>query len=146
MPEFWDYLYLHTGDILRVARTGARLGRKSSNQGSLDVDDDLPGERLKMASSYNKGRGILTMPHGARAVPVVLPIQSDYLIEGGERPAFQPDAQMKKIAKSHELESGTIFVEDSIFVKLSEFNLKAVMDIVKEAQTQRRMIHEIEKL
>lgn len=145
VPEFWDYLYLHTGDILRVARTGARLGRKSSNQGSLDVDDDLPGERLKMASSYNKGRGILTMPHGARAVPVVLPIQSDNLIEGGERPAFQPDAQMKKIAKSHELESGTILVEDSIFVKLSDFDFEAMVDIVKKAQSKRLVIREIEK-
>jgi hypothetical protein len=145
VPEFWDYLYLHTGDILRVASTGARLGRKSSNQKSLDVDDDLPGERLKMASSYNKGRGILTMPHGARAVPVVLPIQSDNLIEGGERPAFQPDAQMKKIAKSHELESGTILVEDSIFVKLSDFDFEAMVDIVKKAQSKRLVIREIEK-
>ena len=145
MPEFWDYLYLHTGDILQFSKKGARLGRKSSNQGRLDVDDDLPGEQLEMAASYNKGRGILTMPHGARAVPVVLPIQYGNLIEGGERPAFQPDDQMKKIAGSHELESGTILVEDSIFVKLSEFDLKAVMDIVKKAQSKRSMIHEIEK-
>lgn len=145
VPEFWDYLYLHTGDILQLSKKGARLGRKSSNQGRLDVDDDLPGERLEMASSYNKGRGILTMPHGARAVPVVLPIQDENLIEGGERPAFQPDDQMKKIAGSHELESGTILVEDSIFVKLSDFDYEAMVKIVKKAYSKRRLISKIEK-
>ena len=157
VPEFWDYLYLHTGDILRVGRTGARLGRKSSegytrgfhdsiqNLGRLDVEDDLPGERLEMAASAKGYRGILTMPHGARAVPVVLPIQSDDLIGGGERPAFQPEDEKRKTAGKHELESGTILVEDSIFVKLSEFDLETVVDIVKKAQSKRRMIHEIEK-
>jgi hypothetical protein len=145
VPEFWDYLYLHTGDILRVGRTGARLGRKSSTKGSLDVEDDLPGERLEMAASAKGYRGILTMPHGARAVPVVLPIQSDDLIEGGERPAFQPEDEKRKTAGKHELESGTILVEDSIFLTLADLTSEAWKNLEEEAQKTRREMDAIER-
>ena len=145
VPEFWDYLYLHTGDILRVGRTGARLGRKSSNLGHLPVDDDLPGERLEMAASAKGYRGILTMPHGARAVPVVLPIQSDDLIEGGERPAFQPEDEKRKTAGKHELESGTILVEDSIFLTLADLTSEAWKNLEEEAQKTRSEMDAIER-
>lgn len=146
MPEFWDYLYLHTGDTLWVGKKGARLGRKSSNQeGRLDVDDDLPGERLEMAASAKGYRGILTMPHGARAVPVVLPIQSDNLIEGGERPAFQPEDEMIKTAGKHELESGTILVEDSIFMTLADLTSKAWKNLEEESRKTRIEMDAIER-
>ena len=146
VPEFWDYLYLHTGDILWVGKKGARLGRKSSNQeGRLDVDDDLPGERLEMAASAKGYRGILTMPHGARAVPVVLPIQSDNLIEGGERPAFQPEDEKRKTAGKHELESGTILVEDSIFVTLADLTSEAWKNLEEEARKTRSEMDAIER-
>ena len=145
VPEFWDYLYLHTGDILQVGKSGARLGRKSSTKGSLDVEDDLPGERLEMAASYKGYRGILTMPHGARAVPVVLPIQSDDLIEGGERPAFKPEDEKRKTAGKHELESGTILVEDSIFLTLADLTSEAWKNLEEEAQKTRSEMDAIER-
>lgn len=126
MAKNWEFLYLHTGDELRLKRKGGLLGRKKSKDSILLVDDDLPGHELILQKS---GGQIYTLRHGSRSIPTLTTIDQENYIEEGEKISFQRGL-MKAI---DEVERGRLVVEPMVYLELSKFTRGALAKIIGSA-------------
>jgi hypothetical protein len=126
MAKNWEFLYLHTGDELRLKRKGGLLGRKKSKDSILQVDDDLPGHELILQKS---GGQIYTLRHGSRSIPTLTAIDQENYIEEGEKISFQRGL-MKAI---DEVERGRLVIEPMVYLELSKFTKGALKKIIGSA-------------
>ncbi|MEK9730408.1 MAG: hypothetical protein VW230_01470 [Candidatus Poseidoniales archaeon] len=140
MAENWKYLYLHSGDELRVSTRGASIGRKNSVDSILHIDDDLPGHKLILGGSYGL-KEIYTLPHGSRAIPVVTKIDKKKIVENGEKVSFEAGNS----PGDEKLESGTIIFEEGVFLNLEKLTEKSVEKILKKAEQTSIRFYELAK-
>ena len=126
MAKNWEFLYLHTGDELRLKRKGGLLGRKKSKDSILQVDDDLPGHELILQKS---GGQTYTLRHGSRSIPTLTAIDQENYIEEGEKISFQRGL-MKAI---DEVERGRLVVEPMVYLELSKFTKGVLEKLIRSA-------------
>ena len=129
MARNWKYLYLHTGDVLKLGTKGAVLGRKKSKNKQLIVDDDLPGSKFDFGGKP-EDRQIFTLPHGSRAVPFVSKIEEPNYIEGGEKISFSKG----KVDTLEELEQGRLIFEKGEYILLKNLTKKSLNAILTSAK------------
>ena len=130
MAKNWKFLYLHTGDELKLKRKGGLLGRKKSKDSILCVDDDLPGHELILGGSAGGARQIYTLRHGSRSIPTLTAIDQENYIEEGEKISFPIRGLMKAI---DEVERGRLVKEPMVYLKLSKFTEGALERIIVSA-------------
>lgn len=129
MARNWKYLYLHTGDVLKLGTKGGVLGRKKSKNKQLIVDDDLPGSTLDFGGKP-EDRQIFTLPHGSRAVPFVSKIEEPNYIEGGEKISFSKGL----VSIWEELEQGRLIFEAGEYIPLKDLTTKSLKKILSSAR------------
>jgi hypothetical protein len=140
MAKNSKYLYLHTGDILKVGEKGATLGRKKSRKNQLVVDDDLPGSNFEFGGMA-RGRQIFTLPHGSRSVGFVSKIEEEHYIEEGEKISFN----QSPVKTFDELERGRLIFEKGEYILLKDLTRGTLNRILREAKKTSMKFWELAK-